>query len=284
MRHVVNKKLPPYFEQMIPAFERGESGRFVHLGHWDSPPFPHPPVTAKEFAAAQQRLNDVLVDMGELVDGHSILDVGCGFGGTIESLNARHEKLQMTGLNIDPRQLSICERIDRQNENQLTWCEADACNMPFSACSFDRIFCIEAMFHFDSRTKFFKDVARTLRPDGVLVASDIYVNWAEVAEVPHGREIAARIQEEYGPWPDPSGPSIDYQKAATDNNLRVEVLYDASSHIAPSYAFIAPGAPGYDIDQLHAVGGAAYCLKHLHRINLLKYWYIKLRKPRDGCQ
>ena len=46
-----------------------------------------------------------MCDVAEIRDGMRIIDVGCGFGGTIASLNERFSELELVGVNIDSRQL-----------------------------------------------------------------------------------------------------------------------------------------------------------------------------------
>jgi len=71
-----------------------------------------------------------------VADGVSILDAGCGFGGTVASLNERFSGLEMIGLNIDPRQLErAAARVLARPDNQLRWRAADACSLPYAMAS-----------------------------------------------------------------------------------------------------------------------------------------------------
>src|SRR6185295_10101508 len=113
---------PPYFDVLIDAFRRGDAGRAVHLGYWDDPMRP-----AADFERAQARLNEVLLDAAELRSGQAILDVGCGLGATLEQVDARHARMRLVGVNIDPRQLAICRELAAHRENTFEWVDADAC-------------------------------------------------------------------------------------------------------------------------------------------------------------
>jgi len=80
----MQSRVPPYFDFLIERFHHGVVSRFVHVGHWDqSPPLnPDEPLKVEDIDRAVARLTEVLVDMAGLHDGQSVLDVGCGFGGT----------------------------------------------------------------------------------------------------------------------------------------------------------------------------------------------------------
>src|SRR5581483_9198930 len=99
----------PYFSVLLAHLDARDSrietalGRHVHWGYW-----PHPRQAtgdAVDYAAAAERMTQEVYGAAGVTDGHSVLDVGCGFGGTIASLDERFRSLQLTGLNIDVRQI-----------------------------------------------------------------------------------------------------------------------------------------------------------------------------------
>ena len=72
------------------------------------------------------RMNRVTVSRAAagIADGQHILDVGCGFGGTVASLNENFSRVHLLGVNIDERQLerddlgSILDRAARRGTGQ----------------------------------------------------------------------------------------------------------------------------------------------------------------------
>jgi len=273
--------VPPYFDFLIEAFRRGETGRFVHLGHWDlvdgfkadAPPEPG------EFIHAQDRLNAYLLGMAALQPGQSLLDAGCGFGGTLDTVNRHLSGMDLTGINIDSRQIDLCRKIQARNGNQMRWEQADACSLPFADATFDRVLCIEAMFHFGSRRTFFAEAARVLKPGGLLVASDILLT-------PSGRQLDAgdhRVRTDllsvYGPWPDFEGTDTDHRSLAQAAGLRTGEILDATLNTLRSHRFTVPSSfdDGQHTD--NPALRAAAMLRRLHRGGYLQYLYMRLDKP-----
>lgn len=250
-----------YFDRMIPAVRRGDAGRWVHLGHWDAPPAGQP----GEFARAQARMDEVLLDMAQLSPGQRVLDVGCGFGATLEAINRRLVDMRLAGVNIDPRQIELCRGIAPRPGNAIEWHAADACALPFAEASFDRILCVEAMFHFSSRRGFFDEAARVLAPGGLLVASDIVLQ-ADAAAL-------AAVREGFGPWPD---GGADHRALAAASGLRCEARVDATQHTLPSHRYTTPSAPPARPD---AMVRAALALRRLHEGGRLQYLYLCFAKP-----
>jgi cyclopropane fatty-acyl-phospholipid synthase-like methyltransferase len=78
-------------------------GRHVHWGYWENPKKADGSVS--DFVAAAENLCQRVCDAASVKDGAKLLDVGCGFGGTIASLNERITNTVLVGLNIDERQL-----------------------------------------------------------------------------------------------------------------------------------------------------------------------------------
>ena len=277
----MQSRVPPYFDYLIERFDQGILSRCVHLGHWDdvSPLDPDAPLGSGEIEHAVERLNQVLLDMADLHDTHRVLDVGCGFGATLQHINQRFGNMWLVGANIDPRQLEICRPLEPLNHNELRWVEADACHLPFPEHSFDRVLCIEAMFHFASRRTFFHEVARVLRPGGVLVASDIVLTEsARQVDVPRFC-IEAPLRDGYGPWPDFWGEDADHRALGSAVGLRCTRLLDATLHTRPSHRFTVP----HDSDTRHDPGDpllrAAMMLKWLHNKGHLQYVYMRFDKP-----
>jgi len=262
----------PYFDRLIEGFRRGHGGRLVHLGHWDAPQAAGQ--ERAEFGRAQARLDEILLEMADLRPGQSVLDVGCGLGGTLHTINERLRDMALTGVNIDARQLELCRGIEAANGNRLRWQEADACRLPFAAASFDRVLCIEAMFHFASRRDFFAEASRVLRAGGVLVASDILISRsARELDVP-GFCIEAPIQDGFGPWPDFWSGELDHGALAAAAGLRCVDRRDATANTLPSHRFTAPSGDGRR-DPRDVAARAALMLRWLHARGHLQYLYLR---------
>ncbi len=285
----MSASVPAYFERIVASYHDGNKNRCAHLGHWDSaaeelthsgstetasPPL----ISASEFQAAQQRLDEQMIRLAQLNHGQSVLDAGCGLGGLIERINDHWSGMELTGLNFDPEQLDICHRIRPQSGNSLRWQEGDACQLPFEDQMFDRVFCVEAMFHFPSRRKFLAEVLRVLKPGGRFVASDIVL-----LDVPHIESfprfaVAAILNDGYGPWPDPWCHHGSVSSLCDELGFCELTQIDATSNTLPTYDFIVPCRFDDDHDPGDPATRAALMLRWLHRSSALRYEYFAASK------
>lgn len=255
--------VPRYFDLLIEGFRAGAAGRDVHLGYWDNPPPLSAPCSPEEFRAAQARLTDIVVALAEPEAGQAVLDVGCGFGGTLEAL-ARSPDVKLVGVNLDARQLAICRSL-RPVVRSLSLIAADACALPFDAESFDRLFCVEAMFHFRGRPEFLREAGRVLRQGGRAAVTDILLR-PPGPKAPWPLEtIEAALRSDYGPWPQLWLSVDDVLAAAAAAGLEVESLGDVARHTLPSYRFTAPAeAPS-------SQPSAGAVMRWLHEAECLTY-------------
>ncbi|MBS2038797.1 class I SAM-dependent methyltransferase [bacterium] len=225
----------PYFDIILSRLAQGDPdfqqafGRHIHFGVWDDPEVSG--ADLMQTAEAMERMCQLLLDLADIQPGQQVLDVGCGFGGTLASLNERLSPVRMTGLNIDARQLEVArQRALAREGNQLDFVVGDACQLPFPDASFDRVLAVECIFHFPSRRAFFEHAARVLKPGGNLTLSDFVL--------PEGTPPAQYDGTTEVLW----GPhtAIDlahYQQLAAEVGLRLTGGQDISASVMPSYDF-----------------------------------------------
>jgi len=112
-----------------------------------------------------------LIDQADLRPGHRVLEVGCGTG-TLLMLTARaHPRVQLTGLDPDPKAL---DRARRKADSarvpiQLDRGFSDA--LPYADASFDRVFSAFMLHHLedtDQKLRTFREIRRVLKPGGRL--------------------------------------------------------------------------------------------------------------------
>lgn len=167
----------PYFDSIFGELASGNAdveaalGNHVHWGYWEDPQTANG--TVEDFIEATENLTKLVCNAAQIESGMRILDVGCGFGGTIASLNERFSSLELVGINIDERQLTRArEKVLPVNNNKIEFIQGDACKLPFDTDSFDVVLAVECLFHFPSRSSFFQEAARVLHPQGKLALSD----------------------------------------------------------------------------------------------------------------
>ena len=265
---------PVYFDRMIDAFHSGNTGRHAHLGHWEFAANADPlnkKTHSDSFEAAQRRMNDQLISMSDARNGTRILDVACGFGGLIQQLNETLADVELLGINIDDRQLEICQQLRPANGNTLRWQQADACDLPFADSSFNTVFCVESMFHFSCRQTFLAEANRILKPGGKLVVTDFA---ATPSPVFPAFCIEALLNDGYGPWPDlwcTNGSALQLLQNGNWNNLQ---HLDATVATLPSYQYVVPGSSSFQRDPGDQAARSALLLQWLHQNDHLRYDYV----------
>ena len=150
----------PYFDYCLKHLKNNDQnvekvfGRHVHWGYWEEPGQAKQTVDA--FALVSENLSQYLIQSSGIQNGTSVLDVGCGFGGTVASINEQFTKMSLTGLNIDDRQLERArQQVLAAPGNTVHFQQGDARALPFADQSFDVVLAVECIFHFPDREKFF---------------------------------------------------------------------------------------------------------------------------------
>lgn len=233
----------PYIDLLLKQIARGHPeleagfGRHIHWGYWPEPAQADP-ASAQDYGRAAERLSLELLDLAGIRPGMHVLDAGCGFGGTLALLRERSAGLELTGLNIDPRQLNRAAFLARQHPGAAPgFVAADACTLPFADGSFDRVLAVECVFHFPSRAAFLAEVRRVLRPGGALVISD-FVPSAGLAPLGHLLKLPVlRSVNLFGAC-DVTCTEAGYRRLAARAGLRATAFRDITRHTLPTYAFL----------------------------------------------
>jgi MPBQ/MSBQ methyltransferase len=142
-------------------------GEHIHLGYYGSPP------QQKDFLAAKADFVHEMVRWGgldKLPTGTTVLDVGCGIGGSSRIL-ARDYGFAVTGITISPEQVNRATELTPQDINAQFQVD-DAMALSFPDASFDVVLSIEAGPHMPDKAVFANELMRVLKPDGVLVVAD----------------------------------------------------------------------------------------------------------------
>ncbi|MGB3509012.1 MAG: methyltransferase domain-containing protein [Microcoleaceae cyanobacterium] len=142
-------------------------GEHIHLGHYGSPP------QKKDFLTAKYDFVHEMVKWGgldQLPRGTTVLDVGCGIGGSSRIL-AKDYGFDVTGITISPKQVQRAQELTPEGVNAKFQVD-DALALSFPDNSFDVVWSIEAGPHMPDKAKYAQEMMRVLKPGGILVVAD----------------------------------------------------------------------------------------------------------------
>ena len=142
-------------------------GEHVHLGHYGNPP------AACDFRRAKEAFVHELVrwsGLDQLPAGSTVLDVGCGIGGSARIL-ARDYGFDVLGISISEAQV---RRATELTDEELTcrFAVMDALALDCPDQSFDAVWSVEAGPHMPDKQRYADELLRVLRPEGRLAVAD----------------------------------------------------------------------------------------------------------------
>lgn len=133
-------------------------GPHIHHGLWDGSESPR---------VAQVNLIRTLAALAVIQSNETVLDVGCGMGGSTIHL-ARHCGARATGITISPFQgrWARCSALLQGISKRATFQVEDAERVELAASSFDVVWSVECTEHLFDKQAFFRKAATWLRPGG----------------------------------------------------------------------------------------------------------------------
>lgn len=177
-------------------------GEHIHLGHYGSPP------GRKDFLAAKSDFVHEMVRWGgldKLPAGTTVLDVGCGIGGSSRIL-AKDYQFAVTGITISPQQVQRAQQLTPTDVNAQFRVD-DAMALSFPDASFDVVWSIEAGPHMPDKAIFAKELMRVLKPGGILVVADW--NQRDARQIPLNFWEKPVMRQLLDQWSHPEFASIE---------------------------------------------------------------------------
>ncbi len=100
------------------------------------------------------------------IDKLKVLDVGCGSGGI--SVAFADEGAHVVSIDLNKNYTRITRVRACEKKVRLDVVYADACSSPFGEGAFDILVCNDVVEHISKVNKFFSEVGRLLKPDGLV--------------------------------------------------------------------------------------------------------------------
>ncbi len=169
----------------------------------------------------------------------NIIDLGCGYGATMQQLLTCFPMIKITGVNIDEAQVQFAQQalFKAGLASRATLLHADFQATGLPADSFDAACALETSCygHGGNKAAFIGEAARLLRPGGRLVVVDGFRK--------HGRELPRLANLLYKKnlqaWRMPSLAQIgEFEKALHLHGFEQVEIKDISWNMLPSLAFI----------------------------------------------
>jgi MPBQ/MSBQ methyltransferase len=177
-------------------------GEHIHLGHYGNPPRKRDFLQAKaDFVHEMARWGGI----DHLPAGTTLLDVGCGIGGSSRIL-AKEYGFAVTGVTISPQQVRRATELT-PTEVSAKFQVDDALALSFPDASFDIVWSVEAGPHMPDKAQFARELLRVLKPGGILVVADW--NQRDDRRVPLNFWEKPVMQQLLDQWAHPAFSSIE---------------------------------------------------------------------------
>ena len=116
-----------------------------------------------------------LAGQADLDSAQRVLEIGCGTGNLALLVQRTHPKLEVTGLDPDPKALARAARKARRSGLPVTLDRGFADHLPYPDAHFDRVLSSLMFHHLDAEQQVSSlgEVRRVLRPGGSLHLMDL---------------------------------------------------------------------------------------------------------------
>ena len=200
-------------------------------------------------AAGSAAMTQHLLERAGIVAGHRVLDIACGFGGTVRTLAGMG--CQVKGVDLSKNCVARTRNANAEAglDDRIEVAIGDFHNIDSDPNVWDAVICQEAIIHSPNRPRVFAEVCRILRPGGVFAFSDILTG--ENADISMVEAAFARLGASAG------ATISDYQNMAGEAGFEIlhveERLDDIRTHYDKLADQLAEPIAGLDADSIAAI-------------------------------
>jgi tocopherol O-methyltransferase len=160
-RHNDKRKIVEHYDFVSP-YSRSLWGEHLHHGYW---------IRGDESKEeAQLQLAEHLAELANVQTGSTVLDIGCGLGGSSIYL-AQKYKAPAIRITISPVQVEMARKAAAAAQLDARFLLMDAEALDFQQ-SFDLLWSVESISHYHDHRSFFANAVRFLKPGGVFALTD----------------------------------------------------------------------------------------------------------------
>ncbi|KAJ9524513.1 hypothetical protein QJQ45_019589 [Haematococcus lacustris] len=184
-------------------------GEHIHLGTY-SEAERAAGYTKKDFKQAKYDFIDEMLAFSGASAPTSILDVGCGFGGTSRHLAKKFRNASVRGITLSPKQVQRGgELAKEQGVTNVRFEVMDALAMQIPDNTYDLVWACESGEHMPDKKKYVEEMVRVLKPGGTLVIA-CWCQREETPDRPFSSTERKELQFLYDEWAHPY--FISYQE------------------------------------------------------------------------
>ena len=213
-----------YNDEVISKFYRRVwGGSDIHIGLYET--------GTETVANASAAMTRYLIDHAGLSGTERVLDIACGFGGTLRLLAGMGCKA--TGIDISQTCVEAARsaNVEAGFGDQITISVGDFHEISNEIQTWDAVVCQETLIHSPDRPRVFAEVFRVLRRGGVFAFSDILTS--NRADADMVRAAFARLKA------DPGATVSDYETMAREAGFVLEFVEERPEDIATHYDKLA---------------------------------------------